>query len=360
MQARTNYSVGATWLAALLMKTLLLMVGCGSGGSSTSSDLDLDKVTMKGKPPPKPPPEPADPAIAYTAIVGNDVVLMVMNADASNQRELFNIRVPGYSWSPDGSMLAFRHSPSTSYYSVSTINVDGSGFNELIIYESQGSVVRNAWSPAEVPGRGPRIAYSYGDNQNHDIWLISPEGGTPENITNTTNRFEWEDDPAWSPDATRLAYAKIFRADPDVSGLTREMWVHDFTTGEATRVDLGGPFSNSDVTIHGLDWARTQDKIAFHALTSESTSDNVRDGFEIWVVDLSDPANPVALTDDPNNGFNFPSWSPDDSEMVYVKGDTSAYAYNEIWKMNADGSGKALLIKPAKRIKSCTRPDWKR
>lgn len=78
------------------------------------------------------------------------------------------------------------------------------------------------------------------------------------------------------------------------------------------------------------------------------------------MVDLADPANPVALTNDPGSPYASPSWSPDDSEMVYHKGDIISGAICEIWKMNADGSGKTLVAKPAKRIKSVSWPDWKR
>ncbi|MCH7472687.1 hypothetical protein IIA79_07030 [bacterium] len=185
-----------------------------------------------------------------------------------------------------------------------------------------------------------------------DLFLISPSGdsGTLEALTNTADIFESH--PTWSPDATRLAYQKAYRADPEVPGLLYEIWIHDFTTGESARVDLGGPFSNSDLALVTLNWARTQDKIAFAGITSGY--------YDIWVVDLADPANPVQLTNDPSEDFVFPSWSPDDSEIVYQKGGRLSSDYSEIWKMNADGSGKTLLVKPSKGLYKATFPDWKR
>lgn len=276
MDIRRNGYVQFFSIIALILSAMLFSASCGGNSATTSGDLALDKVTMKGKPPSKPPPEPADPAIVCVS----NGVLIVMDADGSNQEKVYNVDYPAGSWSPDGSKLAFRNSTTYLYNSIYTINLDGTGLFEVISYEDIG-VRGTAWSPAPVPGRGSRIAYSYGDDANNDIWLISPDGGNPENITNTTNRLEIENHFTWSPDATRGAYTKSFRADPDVPGLVREMWVHDFTTGEATRVDLGGPFSNSDIAIGSLDWARTQDKIAFQALTSEPVGGNIRNAYEI-------------------------------------------------------------------------------
>jgi len=321
----------------------------------------LSKATLGKpvKPPPEPPepPEPADPAISYLALEGGDLWLNVMDADGTNPQHVLSEYYPFKTWSPDGAKLAITHSVQSLRDTISTINVDGSGM-ELVCggLEHLRGV---AWSPAAVPERGYRIAYSNingGSALGLDIWLISPGGGEAENVTNTPDVYE--DYPTWSYDATRLAYWAAF--DDGNGGDIKDIWVYDFSTATASRVELGGPFVNRDISIGGLDWARTQDKIAFSAVTSEAVGDTIRNGYEIWVVDLNDPANPVQLTDDPSVPFASPSWSPDDSEIVYQKGDIIVGTYCEIWKMNADGSGKTLLLKPEKKVKSVRSPDWKR
>ncbi len=338
---------------ALVLLTLCLLVllwtGCG-GGSTVATpggdELAGDKTVMKK--PPKPPPEPpADAAIVYTADkFGVGGTIRVMNTDGENQFKVYGPFARWPSWSADGEKIVFSDN-----YSLFTINLDGSGLYKVVGFDSIGARSL-AWSPAAVPGRGFRIAFSKGEGTAHrsDICLISPDGGTVENLHNTADIHEL--DPTWSPDATRLAYSKSWK--DEVTGVyPKEMWVHDFTTGEATRVELGGPFSNFDVGFHDLDWARTQDKIAFKGYTSVAEGPTAMSGYEIWIVDLADPANPVQLTDDPTVHFSSPSWSPDDTEIVYC-------ADHEIWRMNADGSGKTLLAKPTKNIKTVHSPDWKR
>jgi len=338
-------------ITGLLLAVMLLATGCG-GNHTSSGGLAADKSAMKK--PPKPPPEPGNPAIVYWAGGGG---IMVMDADGSHQTKLGVNFGEDPCWSPDGDQIAFHTNGDFSLY---TVNVDGSGLQEILDLHL-GAVENPAWSPVAIPDRDFRIAFDGRQTPgipDHDLGLVDPAGNVLEYLTSTPDISESH--PIWSPDATRMAYKTYWKDDS--SGITyRDIYVRDLATGEASRVDIGGPFAGRDVAMVALDWARTQDKIAFAGATSEPAGDNVRNAYEIWVVDLADPANPVQLTNDPSVCFASPSWSPDDSEIVYHKGDILVNAWGcEIWKMNADGSGKTLLLKPAKRIKTASWPDWKR
>lgn len=349
-------------VSGLLLALLLLYAGC-SGGGTLNGGSSLSKATL-GKPvkPPPEPPEPGNPEIAYTtlSLTGQGDGLMVMDADGSNPFNVYETPYAFPSWSPDGTKLAFRilRVGLEETDLLCTINVDGSGYQ--VVSDEPDHLRGVAWSPVAVYERGYKIAYAAGpDALGMDIWLISPEGGVAENVTNTPDVFE--EGPSWSPDATRLAY--LAARDDGNGDDYYDIWIHDFSTDSAARVELGGPFVDRHVAIgSALDWARTQDKIAFSALTSEPVGDTAHNGFEIWVVDLNDPANPVQLTDDPSVPFWSPSWSPDDSELIYTKGDFITGSYCELWKMNADGSGQNLLLKPDKKSKTRTvaGPSWKR
>ena len=91
------------------------------------------------------------------------------------------------------------------------------------------------------------------------------------------------------------------------------------------------------------DWARTQDKIAVVAL----------DFGDIWVIDLADPLNPVNLTNTLDIGSTMPSWSPDDTKIVFT-------ISVDIYVMNADGSGVTQIAKAKKNVFRLWTPDWRR
>jgi len=119
------------------------------------------------------------------------------------------------------------------------------------------------------------------------------------------------------------------------SGLPADQVIQilDLTTNPptVTRTLLQGQFTD----INGLDWARTQDTLAFEA-----------DG-AIYTLDLW-PASPVP-------GFitegRSPSWSPDDTQL----------AFEVLGRRNQAGVHILTLATGAiTRLGGCTFPDWRR
>lgn len=145
---------------------------------------------------------------------GSDVnKLYVINADGSNLHAVYepapvydpqtdtygeyNLTSP--SFSPDGARLTFVQSnfhfggPGVSE-GVHIINADGSGVTRLPI--EGGAPV---WSPD-----GTRVAFARGTGGQADIFLSRLDGTGLTNITNTPGVDETK--PAFSPDGTRLAF----------------------------------------------------------------------------------------------------------------------------------------------------------
>ncbi|MGH2765470.1 MAG: TolB family protein, partial [Actinomycetota bacterium] len=150
--------------------------------------------------------------------------------------------------------------------------------------------------------------------------------------TNLTNDGGDDDDPAWSPDGSKIA----FSTDRDGN---LEIYVMNAADGSG----------QTNLTNDGEDdrepgWAPDGSRIAFRAN---------RGGFEIYVMN-ADGSGQTNLTNSPGGDVS-PTWSPDGTRIAFA---TSRLGFNEIFVMNADGSGQTDLTNnlPA----SDGSPDWQR
>ncbi|HEU4382143.1 MAG TPA: hypothetical protein VFR85_01470 [Anaeromyxobacteraceae bacterium] len=111
-------------------------------------------------------------------------------------------------WSPDGTTLAFKS--------------DRDGNEEIYVMQADGSSPRRLtnqtardYSPTWSPD-GTRIAFVSERDGNAEIYVMAADGSNPTRLTNDPVRQD--SDPAWSPDGTRIAFAKgvpgAFFTDP--------------------------------------------------------------------------------------------------------------------------------------------------
>ena len=150
---------------------------------------------------------------------------------------------------------------------------------------------------------------------------------------------------AWSPDGTQLA------TDGYINGC--RLMVYDIirdATGAwvaVPKIDLtaSGPLAGPD-SFYGLDWANGSNKLA---VAVKSAPEGHPD---IWIVDLDgNPYNPQNITNTADVPERQPSWSPDDSQIVYVRDDS-------IYKMDAQGGSPVRLAAPGRRT-VLRYPDWR-
>jgi Tol biopolymer transport system component len=298
------------------------------------------------KPPPEPEPDP-DPAIAFVKIVtegkGKNQTtwnrLMVMNADGSNQTTVYETSTAalcGADWSPDGDRLVFS-TRSGGVGSIYTVKLDGTSLTAVRTdIEATASMGPPVWSPDAVPGVGDdvyRIAFKAVNlNEQPHIYLVDLDGTDLVRLVSSSTLGETC--PTWSPSAEKLAFKVRDANDRTASDL---FGIYDFTTDEYAVDHLGGDLEGSDAWR--VAWSKTQeDKLAWSAAVPG------RAYYDIWIVDLDTPSSPVRITSESDVAEHYPSWSEDDSRIVYERADYSgklvSFAFGAI---DTDGTDAEVI-----------------
>lgn len=209
---------------------------------------------------------------------------------------------------------------------------------------------------ASYPGANGLIAFETERDGNNEIYVMNPDGTGQVNITSTA---EWEYDPAFSPDGTRIAFV---RETPQ-----SDVWVMNADGSGA--VNLSGPDTvvgtngvhptwspdgsllayadNADIWVmSALDGSgktnitNTTGTVAAEAQPAWSATGQIayiRNG-DLWVME-ADGSNPHAVSATAGNESN-PDWSPDGTKLVFQIG-------GEIWVANADGSNAIAVVSGA-------------
>ncbi|HEU4978379.1 MAG TPA: DPP IV N-terminal domain-containing protein [Solirubrobacteraceae bacterium] len=148
-----------------------------------------------------PAPSPDGRQIAFITNRSGPNVLWLMNADGSGQHVLSTANwdttcFSGFPrWSPDGSKIVFQQEAgctgTSGDHDILVANADGSGTPTDLTSGSTDDETAPDWSPD-----GTKIAYARGS----DIWVMNADGSNKTQLT-TGGSY-----PRWSPDGTQVIY----------------------------------------------------------------------------------------------------------------------------------------------------------
>jgi dipeptidyl aminopeptidase/acylaminoacyl peptidase len=240
-------------------------------------------------------------------------------------------------------------------HAIYVMNPDGSGQTNIST-DPAFDDFHPSWSPD-----GKKMAFTSTRDGNFEIYVMSSVGTNPKRLTNNP---AFDGYPEWSPDGTKIAFVSsrdgnenIYVMASDGSGQTRltnypsldfyPSWSPDGTTIAFVRdsyifvmdpLGFGQKKLGDGVVGWSPDWSPDGTKIAFHKLSSPASVTN-----EIYVVN-ADGSGLKNISNDPALDYSAPSWSPDGTKIAFHRAPNDESG--EIHLMNADGSGKtgALAI----------------
>jgi len=173
-------------------------------------------------------PRTDEPARASFSPDGTKIVfeyssgISVMNADGTG---VVSLGVSGQwpEWSPDGQKIAFVGYAGPNY-EIYLMNPDGTG--QVRVTNGTASAGTPSWSPDQT-----RLAFA----RSGDVYTIRPDGTGETRLTTSSDNGR----PAWSPDGTKIAFASTrdhVVADPDFGGYIEELYVMNADGTGQTRI----------------------------------------------------------------------------------------------------------------------------
>ncbi len=295
------------------------------------------------------------PAVENAGNIGNGLIAFP-GRDAQGPQQIFTITIDGAdrkqltfqadnsmpSWSPDGARLVYVSRIPAPYLSI--MDEDGGNKRTLIVGDAPD------WGPnGEIAYTAPPAT----QGQTAEIWAVDAEGGTPRQVTSGGNHGG-RVHPSWSPDGRRLVYMQLTPQDPATDDTSNgcpalsfraELWIINadgtnprlLTTTGFSNFDTSGQLINSASDANAPDWSAAGDHIVFWSGQEQCYG-------QVWRIN-ADGSGRTQLTKAPIPSHNDdPAWSPDGRQVLFT---TDRNGRIETWVMNADGSNPRFVTESA-------------
>jgi Tol biopolymer transport system component len=243
-------------------------------------------------------------------------------------------------WSPDGSRLAFTEYTGTpGAFRLLVMNADGSG--EHVVATTGAITLSNQpWSPD-----GTRIAW--GPFSEGDVYTASAAGGGLRQISHDGFR---KGPPSWSPAGSLLVYASSVIPGPSIDHW--ELFVARDDGSAPVQITSGG---SGTIVNDKPSWSPSGGSIAFVRRVGTTQP-------AIYVIH-PDGTELHRVAEISRNSTGDPAWSPDGSKIAYADAVNGGYtrlgpAGQEIFLVDADGSGRQRLTELAPSLTTDSTPIW--
>ncbi|MEM7134582.1 MAG: hypothetical protein AAF702_50420 [Chloroflexota bacterium] len=227
---------------------------------------------------------------------------------------------------------------------------------------------------------GTQIAFVSNRSGTWELWVMQADGTNPRHLTNNNPTAYSLGQIGWHPDGSKIRYSQPLGTgrsklvDVTLDGTPTDVIDHGRNTyqvdlhknGHMLFTRQAGSWSPTEeiytslldgssevrLTSNGHNdaagrWSPDGDLIAWH---HSENSNGYQSPHNVFVMNSQDGSQTLKLTECQGiENCLYPAWSPDGSQLLFV---LSKDGSSDIWVMQADGTGKQLLISNA------TLPDW--